>query len=135
MNFIIDNWALISVAFVSGAMLLWPAVRGRSGPGLNPTAAVLLINREKALVIDVGDAAEFAAGHVTGARHVPLSDLEARLPEVARNKSSALLLVCASGGRAQRAQGIARKLGYENAQVLAGGLRAWKDAALPLEKA
>jgi rhodanese-related sulfurtransferase len=54
---------------------------------------------------------------------------------VARNKSVPLLLVCASGGRAQRAQGMARKLGYDNAQVLAGGLRAWKEANLPLEKA
>ncbi len=70
-----------------------------------------------------------------GARHVPLAQLEARLPEVARNKSTPLLMVCASGGRAQRAQAQARKLGYENAQALAGGLRAWKDANLPVEKA
>ena len=63
------------------------------------------------------------------------AQLESRLPEVARNKSVPLLLVCASGGRAQRAQGMARKLGYDKAQVLAGGLRAWKEANLPLEKA
>ena len=135
MNFFIDNWMLLSVAITSGAMLLWPVLRGAGGPGLNPTAAVQLINRDKAVVIDVGDDAEFAAGHLGGARHVPLAQLESRLPEVARNKSVPLLLVCASGGRAQRAQEMARKLGYDNAQVLAGGLRAWKEANLSLEKA
>ncbi len=135
MNFFIDNWMLFSVAIASGTLLLWPVLRGAGGPGLAPTAAVQLINREKAVVIDVGDEAEFAAGHVGGARHVPLAQLEARLPEVARNKSTPLLMVCASGGRAQRAQAQARKLGYENAQALAGGLRAWKDANLPVEKA
>ncbi len=135
MKFIIDNWMLISVAIASGAMLLWPALRGAGGPGLNPTAAVQLINREKAVVVDVGDAQEFAAGHVGGAHHVPLEQLESRLPEVVRNKATPVLLVCASGGRAQRAQGVAHKLGYAQAQVLAGGLRAWKEASLPLEKA
>ncbi|MFY8103500.1 MAG: rhodanese-like domain-containing protein [Ramlibacter sp.] len=135
MKFIIDNWMLIAVAVASGGMLLWPAVRGAGGAGLNPTAAVQLINREKAVVVDVGDAQDYAAGHVGGAHHVPLDQLEARLPEVVRNKSTPVLLVCASGGRAQRAQGVARKLGYEKAQVLAGGLRAWKEASLPLEKA
>jgi rhodanese-related sulfurtransferase len=96
---------------------------------------VQLINRDKAVVIDVGDDAEFAAGHVGGARHVPLAQLESRLPEVARNKSLPLLLVCATGARAGRAQAQARKLGYDNAQALAGGLRAWKEANLPVEKA
>lgn len=134
MKFFIDNWMLFSVAFLSGGMLLWPVLRGAGGPGLNPGAAVQLINREKAVVVDVGDAEEFAAGHVVGSRHVPLSELEARLPEVVKNKSLPLLMVCERGGRAQRAQAVARKLGYEKAQVLAGGLRAWKEANLPVEK-
>jgi rhodanese-related sulfurtransferase len=43
--------------------------------------------------------------------------------------------VCATGGRAQRAAATAKKLGYEKAQGLAGGLKAWKDANLPVEKA
>ncbi|MEY2618816.1 MAG: hypothetical protein RL522_1818 [Pseudomonadota bacterium] len=135
MKFIIDNWMLISVALASGLMLFWPALRGAGASGLNPTAAVQLINRDKAVVVDVGDAEEFALGHVGGAHHVPLDQLQTRLPEVVRSKSTPVLLVCASGGRAQRAQAQARKLGYENAQALAGGLRAWKEASLPVEKA
>lgn len=135
MKFIIDNWMLISVALASGALLLWPVIQGATGSGLSAAHAVQLINRERAVVLDVSEAQEFAAGHVGGAKNVPMAQLEQRLPEVVKNKTVPLILVCASGGRASRALGVAKKLGYEKAQVLAGGLKAWKDANLPVEKA
>ena len=122
------------VAASSGLMLLLPVIRGGVAAGLAPTAAVNLINREKAVVVDVCSAQEFAAGHVTGSRHIPLADLESRLPETVKNKALPVLMVCASGSRAQKAAATARRLGYEKAQALAGGLRAWKDANLPVEK-
>lgn len=135
MKFIIDNWYLIFVALASGGMLLWPVLKNASGGTLNPAGAVQLINREKAVVIDVCEAEEFAAGHVGGARNVPLGQLEERLPAVVKNKALPVVLVCASGARSNRAVAIAKKLGYENAQSLAGGLKAWREASLPVEKA
>jgi len=134
-KFIIDNWMLISVALASGAMLLWPVVQGAAATGLTSNEAVLLINREKAVVVDVCETEEFAQGHVGGAKNVPLSQLETRLPEVVKNKGLPLILVCATGARANRALATAKKLGYEKAQVLAGGLKSWKTANLPVEKA
>ena len=65
---------LISVALISGAMLAWPLIQGASAAGLAPGAAVQLINREKAVVVDVSDAAEFALGHVVGSKNIPLAD-------------------------------------------------------------
>lgn len=135
MKFLIDNWMLISVALVSGGMLVWPVVQGATASGLTTAMAVHMINRERAVVVDVSEPEEFASGHVGGARSVPLGQLEQRLPEVVKNKGVPLILVCASGGRANRALATAKKLGYEKAQVLAGGLKAWKEANLPLEKA
>ena len=135
MKFLLDNWMLISVALVSGAMLLWPAIQGATGSGLTAAGAVQLINRERAVVVDVCEPQEFAAGHVGGARNVPLAQFEQRLPEAVKNKTVPLILVCASGARANRALASAKKLGYEKAQVLAGGMKAWKEANLPVEKA
>jgi rhodanese-related sulfurtransferase len=134
-KFIIDNWMLIAVALASGGMLLWPAIQGATGGGLSTANAVQLINRERAVVVDVCEPEEFAAGHVGGARNVPVGQFEQRLPEVVKNRTVPLILVCPTGARANRVLAIAKKLGYEKAQVLAGGLKAWKDANLPLEKA
>ena len=134
--FLMHNWALLLVALVSGTLLLAPGLMSsvRSG-GLTPPNAVHLINRERAVVVDVREPEEFAAGHVTGAKNVPLNQLEQKLPAAVKNKSLPLLLVCATGARAQRAVATAKKLGYEQAQAVAGGLKSWKDANLPLEKA
>ena len=135
MDFVLANWMLIAVALVSGGMLLMPMLTGGGGAGLTPAAAVQLINREKAVVIDVCEPAEYQAGHVGGARSIPLAELEAKLPGAVKNKATPLVLVCASGMRSGRAVAIAKKLGYENAQSLSGGLKSWREASLPIEKA
>ena len=135
MGFVLTNWMLITVALISGGMLLWPLATGRGGAvGLTPAGAVQLINREHAVVIDVREPEEFAAGHVGGSRNVPLGQLEDKLPSTVKNKTVPLLLTCATGMRAQRAVAIAKKLGYEKAQCMTGGLKAWKEANLPTEK-
>jgi rhodanese-related sulfurtransferase len=131
-----DNWMLISVALASGGMLLWPVMAGGVGAGsLTASSAVQLMNRDKAVVIDVCEAAEFAAGHVAGAKHVPLAKLQEQLPGLVKNKATPVILVCATGMRSRSAVSIAKKLGYEQAQSLSGGLGAWKAANLPIEKA
>lgn len=127
---------LILIALSSGGMLLWPAITGGMAAGdLNASTAVQLMNREKAVVVDVCESAEFAAGHIVGAKNIPLGELEAKLPGAVKNKTLPLILVCASGMRSGRAVAIAKKLGYEQAQSLGGGLKAWKEANLPVEKA
>ncbi len=133
MNFLIDNWMLLLVALTSGAALLWPVLA--QGKGLSASEAVLLMNRDKAVVIDVCEPGEFAQGHITGARNVPLSRLQADLPGLVKNKATPVILVCQAGVRSGRAVAIARKLGYEQAQSLAGGLKAWQAASMPLAKA
>ena len=135
MKFLIDNWTLIAIALASGGMLVWPLVAsGMNAGALSASGAVMLINRERAVVVDVSEIEEFAAGHVGGAKNVPFGQLEEKLPATVKNKALPLILVCATGARANRAVAVAKKLGYEQAQALGGGLKAWKEANLPLEK-
>jgi rhodanese-related sulfurtransferase len=135
LDFLVENWMLILAAFVSGGMLVWPLVGGGAGAGsVSPTDAVRLINHEKAVLIDVREPAEFAAGHAAGARNVPLASLEGgkNLPA---NKALPLVVVCASGARSARAASQLRKAGYAQVRSLAGGTAAWREANLPIEKA
>ena len=133
MKFLLDNWMLIAVALASGVALIVP-VLGK-GSGLSPQDMVQLMNREKAVVIDVCEPDEFAQGHVIGAKNLPLGDLEAKLAQLVKNKATPVVMVCQVGARSARAAATAQKLGYENAQSLAGGLKAWQAANMPVEKA
>ena len=135
MKFFLDNWMLIAVALSSGVMLMLPALKGAGQGGLTPAAAVQLINREKAVVVDVCEPNEFAGGHVGGAKNIPLGQLEGKLGSAVKNRALPVILVCHSGARSNRAIAIAKKLGFENVQSLAGGMGAWRSASLPVEKA
>jgi rhodanese-related sulfurtransferase len=134
LKFFLDNWYLFLAALASGGMLLWQALGQGTGAGRVSTAeAVQLINREKAVLIDVSEPAEYAAGHANGSKNVPLGGLEAS-SALPKNKALPLVVVCPTGTRAGRAATVLRKLGYENTRVLAGGLAAWREANLPVEK-
>ncbi len=135
MKFLLDNWMLVTIAILSATMLFMPMVQGAVAPGVDPNAAVQLMNREKAVVVDVCEPTEFAAGHIAGAKNIPLGELEAKLGNAVKNKTVPVILVCQSGARSARAVATAKKLGYENAQSLGGGLKAWAAANFPVEKA
>ena len=134
MEFIAQNWMLFFIAIASAFMLFLPQLQGAAGGNLSTSEAVLLINREKAVVIDVCEPAEYANAHIVGAKNIPLSSLEKQLAATVKNKETPLILACASGMRSRRAVGIAKKLGYEKAHSLSGGLGAWRSANLPIEK-
>jgi rhodanese-related sulfurtransferase len=133
-KFLLDNWYLVLAAVVSGGMLLWQSFSRSGGDNVAAPEAVRLINREKGILIDVREPAEYAAGHAIGARNVPLDSLEGagNLPT---NKALPLIVVCQTGPRASRAAGLLKKRGYERVSTLAGGLAAWREANLPIEKA
>ncbi len=133
-NFLIENWYLILLALGSGAMLMMPAMKNVGGGTLSPANAVALINREKAVVVDVSEPDEFSAGHIANAKNVPLAQLEAQLPTTVKNKALPLILVCAQGKRAQGAVATVQKLGYTNVQALAGGMKGWRAADMPVKK-
>ena len=133
MNFFVENWLLILVAFVSGGMLVWPLVKQGGSSAVGTAEAVRLINREKGVLIDVAEPEQFAAGHATGARNVPVSTLAAT-KDLPSNKTLPLIVLCPTGARAGRAAEQLRKAGYEKAVAVAGGTAAWREASLPVEK-
>ena len=134
MDFLVQNWWLVLLAVGSGAALAWPALSGRT-QGVPATEAVRMMNHEKAVVIDVSEPAEYAAGHISGARNLPVGQIEAGAKALPANKTLPLIVVCPTGARARRAAGLIGKLGHEKVVVLQGGLAGWREANLPTEKA
>lgn len=134
MTFLIENWFLLLAAAVSGAMLFVPMLSRRSGAtGVSTSEAVQLINREKGVLIDVSEPGEYAVGHAGGSKNLPFGSLETS-NDLPRNKSLPLLLMCPTGARAQRAVAILSKRGHERVHSVTGGLAAWREANLPIER-
>lgn len=136
MEFISKNALLIGLAVGSGVMLLLPLFKKSAGgvPSVTAAEAVTLINRHNALVLDVRDDAEFASGHITDAKHIPLSALEARLSELNKFKDKAIVVNCQRGMRSAKACAILRKAEFTQVHNLEGGLMAWESAKLPVVK-
>ena len=130
------NLLLLAAVVVTGGMLLWPLIARAARPGVEvgPSEAVQLINRRDAIVIDVRDAASYKSGHITNARHVPETDLDARMKELDKVKSKPLIVTCARGNTSAKVAARLRKAGFNEVLSLRGGLAAWQQANMPLEK-
>jgi len=126
-----NNLLILAIAVASGLMLMWPTInRSRSGDAVNSVQAVQMINQRHAVVIDVRPAEQFATGHITQARNVPIDEIEQKAASLPKNKP--LVVVCDMGRLAGRAAAKLKSLGHEEVAVLEGGLRAWTQGGLPL---
>src|SRR5262245_25453909 len=135
MEFIQKNILLFVVAAVSGALLLWPLVRrSAGGPWVSTLQATQLMNHDDALVLDVREAADYAKGHILGAKNLPAGDVARRAPEFDKHKARPVIVSCGDGSRAGAAAAQLRSLGFTNVHNLHGGFAGWQAAGLPVEK-
>jgi len=132
MEFLQQNMIWVALAFVSGGMLVWPMVAGGTVSHLSPAEATLLMNREDALVLDVRETGEWSTGHITGARHITLAQLDKHLSELDKFKGKPIIVVCATGNRSSSACGQLKKHGFDKVYSLGGGVSSWREANLPL---
>jgi len=137
MSFFQENWILILVAFISGAMLVWPLVQRRLSPmkELGTLGVTHLVNTRDALLLDVRETAEYEGGRLPNAMHVPLSQIESRAAELGKHVARPVIAYCELGNRSRMAGGALAKAGFAEIYHLNGGIRAWRDAGLPIEKA
>lgn len=99
-------------------------------------------NRGDAILIDVREPAEFAAGHIAGAINIPRGVLEFQVdahPALAcatdpalSHKELPLVVTCRTGGRAALATQTLLDMGFGDVRSIAGGVVAWQEAGLPL---
>lgn len=136
-EFITQNLALIALFLVSGGMLFWPEISrliGASSHEIGTLEATRLMNQGPTVVVDVRDEKEYAAGHLPRARHIPLKELDKRVAELAKFKEKPVIVTCRTGPRAGAACRALKRAGFSNVYLLKGGVNAWQQASLPLEK-
>ena len=129
------NPLLALTALVSGGMLVWPLVRkSAGGPWVDTARAIHLINREDALLVDVRDSGEYAAGHILGAKNLPLARIDQGAGKIAKRKEKPLIVYDDGGERSAKAAAALKRQGFTQVASLSGGLGAWRQAGLPVEK-
>lgn len=135
-DFILSNLPLVALFVGSGLVLAWPEIARLIGAAneIGTLDATRLLNQGTTLVLDVRDTPEFAAGHLPKARNIPLKDLPGRLDEIRKYKERAVVVTCRSGPRAGAACRVLKKAGFTAVYPLKGGVAAWQQASLPLEK-
>ena len=136
-EFLANNVMLVILFVTSGFMLIWPELSRFSGAGgaqVGTLEATRLMNQGVCLILDVRDAKEFAAGHLPRARHIPLGELAGRLGEIGKFKEKPVIVTDRTGARSGAACRLLRKSGFNNVYQLKGGVAAWQQASLPVEK-
>jgi molybdopterin/thiamine biosynthesis adenylyltransferase/rhodanese-related sulfurtransferase len=93
----------------------------------------LVGNGNGAAIVDVRETDEIAQGHVPGAKHVPRGYLESRIEGAVPDRSTRVVLYCASGNRSALAAKTLQELGYENVESMTGGITLWKDRGYDVE--
>ena len=136
LQFVQNNIWLVLLVVASGAMLVWPMISGRiqGGSEVGTLEAVQLINRRDALVLDVRDGSDFAAGHIPNAKHVPVVRLEQSMRELEKFKTRPVVVNCRDGTISAKACALLRKNGFNEVFRLKGGIVSWEQAGLPVEK-
>ena len=135
MQFLQENWMLVALAVVSGAMLAWNFIGGSlSGVDQADTLKATRLYNDDALILDVREDKEYAAGHIPKAKHIPLGQLAGRLKELDKFKDKPVLVTCRSGHRSARACSMLKKAGFATVYNQQGGIVAWERANLPVTK-
>ena len=123
MSLVVD--ILISIAVVLVVVGLYIFINSR-----RLKKAVVNLNQEqfiqgyrKAQLIDLREPKEFEAGHILGARNIPMTQLKTRMNEI--RPDLPVYLYCQNSGRSARASLMLKKKGYEQLHQLEGGFKTW----------
>jgi len=134
--FIERHWAL-SVLFVVlfiAIIFYEKRTQKHNAGGVKPEEAVRLMNKSNAVVIDIRAREAFASGHIIKSRHIPLVDLPQSLKSLQKLKQKPIIIVAEKQVDVAQAIKQLKANGFTQVGALSGGLKAWCDAKLPLEK-
>jgi rhodanese-related sulfurtransferase len=103
-----------------------------NAPETDVVSTAQALEEQTAQVVDVREADEWADGHIAGAIHIPLGDLGASVGEL--DPSRPVITLCAAGVRSLYAAEALIGAGFGEVASMAGGMVAWEQAGLPVER-
>ncbi len=132
-EFATNHWELFAALLATLALLLFTESK-KGGTSLSTHAAVQMINKENAAIVDIRLKKDFKTGHITDSINIPYADMDRRIGELEKYRNRPIIIVCNLG---QTASGAVKKLHdakFETVSRLSGGITEWKTQNLPLHK-
>ena len=130
----LGNHPILVGTFLLLLFLFFRNERARAGATVGTQELVRLVNKEKAIVLDVRERAEFIEGHIVDAVNIPYASLETRLDELSQHKENPSVIACKMGQHSGAAGTILQKNGFTNVTRLTGGYSEWQAQNLPVVK-
>lgn len=136
LTFIANNPILVGAfAVVLAALVATESARlTRRWKELETTEAILLINRRDPVILDVSNSTDFAKGHILNAEHMPPSRIESGNAQLLKKKSRPVLVYCKNGQVSPQMAKRLVQLGFEDVNVLRGGLAQWIGDQQPVSR-
>lgn len=133
--FMAQHWLLIIFALVLVAAIISYERLNKPGAGSTISAqeVVRFIN-DDAIVLDLRGRDLYRKGHIINAKHFPMDTLKQDLDKLGAYKDKVVILVCGDGLTSIKALQVLKDSGVWSLKVLSGGMRAWHEASLPVEK-
>jgi len=136
LEFVNENlWLFVALALVVN-LLLWTMLQGVV-QGANVVSALempALQRKGKSIIVDVNNPSEYASSHIPNSTNYSLEELvAANNSELLKHKDNTIILVCQSGSRSTKAAKALVKQGFNDVNILRGGLLAWAKENLPLK--
>lgn len=132
-EFAANHYILVSL-FVAFLLAILVLESRRGGQKVSAQAAVSLINRDEAIVLDIRDRKDYNEGRITGSIHIPLNSLKERASELKKYQDKQIIVADKMGQHSAMAVKQLNALGYTNVVRLNGGVADWKGSNLPLVK-
>lgn len=126
-------WALFAVLLIA---LVVTEMRARARGSFNLASFEFTrqLNAGEALLIDLRASADFDRGHIRGARHLIPSQVDPEAKDLVKYKDGTVLVYCQSGITSGDVVDRLLKAGYTRVYALKGGITAWLQDQLPLER-
>ncbi len=132
-EFVVNHYILVSL-FVAFLVAILVLESRRGGAKLSAQQAVIRLNRDEAIVLDIRDRKEFNEGRITGSVNIPLSSLKSRIAELNKYKDKQIIVADKMGQHSAMAVKQLNAEGFGNVFRLNGGIADWKASNLPLVK-
>lgn len=134
-DFAVQNWYLFAaLALILGLLVADPLIKQASGVKSVSVFEMPQLTRDKSVIVDVSDPADFKKAHIPESINLPAKSLSKDHKPIEKHKKKNVILVCRMGNKSQSVAKQLIRNGFEHVYVLSGGMSAWQKESLPVRR-